>query len=157
MEFIADQLELAVNQACDELRSLDEQAATHRPAPDRWTIQEVIGHLVDSAANNHQRFIRAQFTSELVFPKYEQNEWVQAQQYNLIPWSQLLEFWQQYNRHLAHVIRQVPATALQTRCLIGAYDPATLEFLIVDYLDHLRGHLQKIRDRLANTPQPAGS
>jgi hypothetical protein len=46
---------------------------------------------------------------------------------------------------------------LQTRSLIGAYNPATLEFLIIDYLDHLRGHLQKIRDRLANTPQPAGS
>lgn len=151
---IAADLETTVNETCREWQSLDEALVSQRPAPDRWTIKEVIGHLVDSAANNHQRFVRAQFADELVFPKYEQNQWIAAQAYNELPWPELLAFWRQYNQHLAHVIRQVRPAALPTRCLIGPYDPVTLEFLIVDYLDHLRGHLRKIRDRLANTNLP---
>src|SRR5262245_42608651 len=102
---IADDLRATVENAARELRRLDPATLAHRPAPDRWTIKEVIGHLIDSAANNHQRFVRAQFTKELVFPKYEQNEWVGSQHYNDVDWDELVELWRRYNLHLAHVIR----------------------------------------------------
>src|SRR5712691_13354271 len=101
---IADDLERTVRTAAGELRAVEEQVVSHRPSADRWTIKEVIGHLIDSAANNHQRFVRAQFARELVFPKYEQNQWVKCQFYNEVEWAQLLELWQAYNRHLAHVM-----------------------------------------------------
>jgi hypothetical protein len=147
-ELIADELLVAVDESVERLRSLDAAVVKHRPAADRWTIQEVIGHLIDSAANNHQRFVRAQFTDELRLPKYEQNEWIRSQAYNEIDWAELLDFWRRYNRHLAHVIRHVPPTALGTTCLIGDCPPATLHFLMHDYLVHLRHHLQQIDERL---------
>jgi hypothetical protein len=146
---VADQLLAAVGKGMVCLRPLNRSTVQHRPAPDRWTIQEVIGHLVDSAANNHQRFVRAQFARELRLPKYEQNDWVRCQAYSEIDWFELLDFWQAYNRHLAHVIRHVPATALTVPCLIGNYAPATLHFLMHDYVVHLQHHLQKINERLA--------
>jgi hypothetical protein len=121
----------------------------HRPSPDRWTIKEVIGHLIDSAANNHQRFIRAQSASELVFPKYEQNQWIACQAYNDREWPELLGFWQAYNAHLAHVIRRVDPRALQVQCRIGDYPPVTLQFLMEDYVVHLKHHLAKIGERVA--------
>lgn len=152
---VAADLESSVQAALVWLRPLTEEVVTARPAADRWTIKEVIGHLVDSAANNHQRFVRAQFAGslpgvpgEFVFPKYEQNEWVQAQHYNEVPWGELLALWEQYNRHLAHVIRHVSPASLGVICRIGPYDPVTLQFLIADYVVHLQHHLQKIAERL---------
>ncbi|MDZ4686860.1 MAG: DinB family protein [Planctomycetaceae bacterium] len=145
---IADELLIAVHRAVEELRTLDAELVRQRPEPARWSIQEVVGHLIDSAANNHQRFVRAQFTTELVFPKYEQNEWIDSQAYNDADWLELLDLWVAYNRHLAHVIRRVPDSALEVRCTIGNYAPATLHFLMTDYVVHLRHHLQKIAERL---------
>jgi hypothetical protein len=88
-EDVANELIAVIAAAVPRLNGLSEATVMHRPSPDRWTIKEVLGHLIDSAANNHQRFVRAQFVSELVFPKYEQNEWVQSQHYNAIEWPQL--------------------------------------------------------------------
>ena len=150
----ATELDTAVQTALGWLRPLTEDVVTSRPAVDRWTSKEVIGHLIDSAANNHQRFVRVQFvTGEFVFPKYEQNEWIRAQHYNEVPWPELLDLWERYNRHLAHVIRQVPAEALPTVCRIGPYDSVTLQFLIEDYVVHLNHHSLKIKERIcALTP-----
>ncbi|WP_425615874.1 DinB family protein [Anatilimnocola sp. NA78] len=149
---VAHELEAAVRDSATRLRQVDEATASQRPAPQRWTIKEVMGHLIDSATNNHQRFIRAQFVPELVFPKYEQNEWITAQAYNEVSWQKLLDLWQAYNEHLAHVIRQVRPAALPVSCVIGTYEPMTLEALIEDYVVHLRHHLQKIDERLAAQP-----
>jgi hypothetical protein len=144
---IADDLIATVEAAAGRLRRLDAAVVSHQPAPDRWTIKEVLGHLIDSASNNHQRFVRAQFTAELKFPKYEQNEWVRCQFYNEMDWADLVEFWRRYNLHLAHVIRRVPADSLAVRCIIGDYQPVTLQFLIEDYVAHLKHHLTKIAER----------
>jgi hypothetical protein len=144
---IADELVSTVQESARRLRSLDAEAVSHRPAPDRWTIKEVLGHLIDSATNNHHRFVRAQFVKEFVFPKYQQNEWVRCQAYDDCQWEDLIDLWLSYNVHLAHVIRHIPADALSVRCLIGDYDPVTLEFLVEDYLVHLKHHLQKIAER----------
>jgi hypothetical protein len=145
---VADDLDATVRDAVQWLQGLDAAAVAHRPAADRWTIKEVIGHLIDSAANNHQRFVRAQFIPELTFPAYEQNEWVACQAYNDADWPELLELWQRYNRHLAHVIRHVRPSSLGVRCTIGSYEPVTLQFLIEDYVVHLKHHLDKVRERV---------
>ncbi len=144
----AADLQHAVSQARPWLLGLDEATVRHRPAPDRWTIAEVVGHLVDSACNNHQRFIRAQEQETLEFPKYDQNAWVDRNNYAASPWTELVELWTLYNVHLAHVIRQVPAEQLGTQCTITPYEPCTLEFLITDYVAHLNRHLRKIRERI---------
>ena len=146
-EDVANELIAVIEAALPRLKSLTEPLVTHRPAPDRWTIKEVVGHLLDSAANNHQRFVRAQFVSELVFPKYEQNEWVQSQNYNAAAWPQLVELWRLYNLHLAHVIRNIAPDRLAVRCKIGDYEPMLLQALTEDYVAHLKHHLAKIEER----------
>ena len=67
---IADELEATVRHAGETLRGLDDSILCHRPSPDRWTIKQVIGPLIDSAANNHQRFVRGQFTERIDDPSY---------------------------------------------------------------------------------------
>src|SRR6185295_13890379 len=80
--------------------------------PGKWSTQQIIGHLIDSAANNHQRFVRAQFTTDLVCPGYEQDNWVDSQKYNDEPWSDLINLWAAYNNHLAHVVSVMDTDAL---------------------------------------------
>ena len=130
------------------LVALEDAAAHEKPSPDRWSISEVLGHLIDSACNNHQRFIRAQGVDELVFPKYDQNAWATLADYRNASWSSLVELWYHYNRLIAIVIRNVPEDQLQTPCTITPYDTCTLGFLIDDYVVHLLHHFEKLSERL---------
>ena len=106
-----------------------------------WNRKEILGHLIDSAANNHQRIVRAQLADALVFPGYEQDSWVAAQRYRNRSWSELVDIWVAFNAQVANAIESVPARKLSTRCVIGNGDPVTLEFLMQDYVRHLRHHL----------------
>src|SRR5258707_7233138 len=87
------------------LRTITEDAAAHKPGPDRWSKKEILGHLIDSAANNHQRFVRAQLILHLDFPEYEQDLWVAAQSYATEPWLDLVNLWVAYNRHILHLLK----------------------------------------------------
>ena len=146
---LAEDLIRTVDKAAAHLRALGEEAAAARTRPGAWSIKEIVGHLVDSAANNHQRFVRAQQASELAFPGYEQDAWVRVQDYQRLPWLELIEFWTLYNHHLAHVVGRIQPAALDARCRIGTNDPVTLRDLIEDYVVHLRHHVDEIEERRA--------
>jgi len=120
-----------------------------KPAVDRWSISEVVGHLIDSACNNHQRFVRAQRCRELVFPKYEQNEWVSSANYQQCEWASLVQLWYHYNRQMSVLIRNIPESSLETPCTITPYDTCTLAFLVTDYVSHLKHHFRILDERIA--------
>jgi hypothetical protein len=140
----ARNLQFAVTEALPALRALTEAEADRDRGPGKWTRKEVLGHLIDSAANNHQRFVRAQQAERLVWPGYEQNAWVAVQAYRSRTWEELLGLWEALNRHLAHVMANVPPERLKTQCLIGDNPPETLEWWMTDYTRHLNHHLAQI-------------
>jgi hypothetical protein len=148
LQSLADELAREVEMAAVELRAIDEAVAVSKPDPAVWSVKEIVGHLLDSAANNHHRFVRAQQAAEFSFPGYLQDVWVQSQDYQGRPWHELVDFWRLYNRHVAHVIRRTPDSAAETPCRIGAAGAVTLRFLMEDYLVHLRHHLKQIQGRL---------
>jgi hypothetical protein len=131
-----------------ELLAADPLAAARRPRPETWSPKEVVGHLIDSAANNHQRFVRAQQADALTLPGYEQNHWVRSQGYQDAEWAHLVALWMHLNLHLADVIARIPAGRYAVPLTIGGSAPATLEFVIVDYLTHIKHHMGQIRERL---------
>jgi hypothetical protein len=109
----------------------------------KWSRKEILGHLIDSAANNHQRFVRLQHEEVVALPGYRQSDWVRTQNYAAREWRDLVELWLAYNRHLAHVIRHADAAAA-THIWKGPSGDVNLQFLIEDYLHHLRHHLEQI-------------
>lgn len=147
LESVANDLDGVVDAAAPELRAIDDAVASRKLKPDVWSVKEILGHLIDSASNNHQRFVRAQLAGELSFPGYEQDRWVVAQDYQTSPWPELVDFWVAYNHHLAHIIRRIPDAAASVPCRIGADDPITLSSLAHDYVAHIRHHLGQIKQR----------
>lgn len=144
----ADQLTATIERWRTILLELDESTARHKPTPDRWSIAEVVGHMIDSACNNHQRFIRAQADQADQLRQYDQNAWVLGSNYQQSDWKALVSLWHFYNQHLAQVMRNIPQDAMQTVCTVGSSPPCTLKFLVNDYLDHMEHHLKKIEERI---------
>lgn len=144
MEQVAASLRQRVADSVPRLRAMSEAEVAHKPAPERWSKKEILGHLIDSASNNHQRFVRAQLEGELTFPKYEQEGWARCQGYATADWSLLVDLWSAYNRHLAEVIARFPPERLAAVCRIGEYEPATLAWLAEDYVRHMDHHLAQL-------------
>jgi len=144
---IANELVGAVETACGKLRLLQETEVTMKPNPNKWSKKEILGHLMDSASNNHQRFVRAQFVDgegEFVFPGYDQDEWVRRQDYNSKPWIELIDLWRLFNRHVAHALRSITDEKLETKCRIGSGEPETLGLIAEGYLAHMKHHLEQL-------------
>jgi hypothetical protein len=153
-QFLTDFRETILS-ATARLKGITDEESRRAISADNWTPIETLGHLVDSAANNHQRFVRAQFTDDLVFPGYEQERWVSSQKYRDESWPDLIQLWSAYNLHLLHVVSVIPENILRKAReshsldqiafnLVDKNQPATLEYLIRDYVDHLRHHLDQI-------------
>ena len=141
---IASDLGRTVAQAKPLLMNLDNADTSTRPGENKWAKKEILGHLLDSASNNHQRFVRAALQGGLTFPNYDQVSLVDLQRFADVDWNFLVDFWIAYNRFLAHVINSLPAKAAKITCNIGDNKPATLEWLAQDYVAHLKHHLNQI-------------
>lgn len=145
----------ALHHATPRLLALDDAATARRPAPGKWSPREIIGHLIDSACNNHQRFVRMRDRDDLVVDGYEQDAWVAAQRYQDAPWVELVVLWSTYNRHLARLMTATPASARERvrhahNLHLRAYRPVaadravTLDYFMNDYVDHLEHHLGQV-------------
>ena len=145
----------AVESSTPALLALSDEESSRHPAPGKWSPREVVGHLIDSASNNHQRFVRARFQDDLVFASYDQDTWVAAQQYQSAPWAELVALWRAFNLHLARVMETVPEPLRTREHLrhnldalawkpVPAGTPATLDYFMEDYVGHLKHHLRQI-------------
>ncbi len=124
------------------------EAAHVRPEAEAWTLSEIVGHLIDSASNNHQRFVRLRFGDLQGFPAYEPEPWVQAQQYDGCDFAMLKTLWSSYNALLLHLAACTPQQA-KPNAWHRVSDSLTLEFIVADYYEHLQLHVEHYARRLA--------
>ncbi len=126
------------------LLQIPESDFSYKATPATWSKMEILGHLIDSATNNHQRFIRIRFEDKPVI-SYNQDQWVSLSAYNTCNQAQLIEFWKQYNTHLVHVIKQIPPADLERTAIVRTDDEEMpLYFYVNDYVAHMEHHLRQI-------------
>ena len=129
-------------------------AAPNRPEGVGWSQREELGHLVDSAVNNHARIVRAALERSYEGPTYDQDGWIAAHRYREMPWSEIVDVWHAHNRILVPLIAALPDAKLATPCRVGSSSPVTLGFLIDDYVLHMQHHLDQVLRRGIVTKYP---
>ncbi len=155
--FIAE-FRRTIDRAAERLGTFCDSEAGRPTAPGKWSKKEIVGHLIDSAANNHSRFVRAQLQEDLVFPGYDQDAWVRVQRYRDRPWSDLVALWRAYNRHIACVMESAdPELVDRVRTshnldelawkAVQRKEPTTLDYFMRDYVAHLEHHLRQALGR----------
>jgi hypothetical protein len=161
MRNIASDLRQAVADALVWLRKLPDHGDARRPAPNKWSPREIIGHLIDSASVNHERFVRAQLQDDLVFPTYEQDLWVSKQRYNEQDWNGLLARWVSFNEQIASTVERISERDMTRPRIdhnlhmigwrtVAPTEATTLEYFVNDYVGHLRHHLAQISAMAGN-------
>jgi len=155
MQDFLDDFRQTIAVASEQLLNISTEQSGVPRAEGKWSPREIIGHLIDSASNNHQRFVRAQFTDDLVFAGYEQEGWVRVQNYQGEDWTELVQLWRLYNQHMLHLMSMVPEEArVKLRHKHNLHqlaseklredEPVTLDWFMRDYLEHMKKHLKQI-------------
>lgn len=123
--------------------NIPEGEFTNKPAPEKWSRKEILGHLLDSATNNHQRFVRSQF-EDAPSISYTQNNWVNYSNYNSLNSKLLISFWATYNKFIVELMNHISPENLKKECNSGGEKNETIEWLFNDYVTHLEHHLKQI-------------
>lgn len=144
MQATADKLRQILGDMIPKLQGISENDAAARPGNGKWSKKEILGHLLDSACNNQQKFVRTMAADGVSFVGYDQNHWVGSQKYADAKWLDLIEFWKAYNLHLARIMESVEPRLLANTISIESSGPFTLEFIMKDYIEHLLHHLAQI-------------
>ncbi len=126
------------------LSGIGESRAAEAFRPGGWLRKELLGHLLDSAANNHQRFVRAALDGQYEGPSYQQESWVRLHGYRELSWQALLASWRERNAMLARIVARIGEASLQAPCMIGDDPAVPLRFVIEDYLRHMDHHVAQI-------------
>ena len=158
---LSHRLESIIQNNIDFLKSVAYPA--WKPQPDKWSAKEIIGHLIDSANNNHRRFVKAQYQDNLIFIGYDQDDWVREQNYQEADWEQLIDMWKTYNLFICKAIENISDEKLnamttehnyfqigwgtrQANCALKEGEASNLAFLIEDYIGHMEHHLRQVRE-----------
>jgi hypothetical protein len=137
-----ERLQYLLEHIPQRLRTIAENDFCRKESPEKWSKKEILGHLTDSAANNHHRFIRACYEQDPLIV-YNQDEWNRLSVHQSMSSTHVIDFWELYNRHLLHILVFMEEENLSRTCKTGA-EPKTIDWLAHDYVRHLEHHLKQI-------------
>ncbi len=153
MEKIITRLQHLINEVPHQLQQFSPEEMALKPAPNKWSKREILGHLCDSALHNWQRFNLAQQTDEpLQIIRYQQDALVEQNNWQGQPTGHVVTLWASLNTQIVAVLKNLHQRKLHHPVLLPDGTAATLQFLIEDYLIHLEQHLGQIFTKKISPP-----
>jgi nitroreductase len=138
------QLRFALMVVPGRLAAMARERVAAKRSPQSWSAKQELGHLIDSAANNHQRVARAQLENNLELPGYDGDRWVALHDYQNREWIDLIDLWRAGNAQLLAAAEAAPPAAWAHTLTVGGSEPMTLGFVLDDYVRHMTHHLRHI-------------
>jgi hypothetical protein len=121
-----------------------------KESQDGWSIKEIVGHLIDSVSNNHQRLCRYIPGDVLHFPGYDQEACVNRANYRELDFDLLYTLWHHYNLLLFQLYYHIPEKDMDSEIKVGDRPAMSLRDLMTDYFAHMEIHEKQIF-RIINT------
>jgi len=142
------EIETIIDEWEPKLSALHENVITERTNHQNRTTKQLLGHLIDSASNNHQRMVRLQYNDTLTFPDYTQDNdrWIAIQDYQHSDWKNLVLLWKSFNLHIIHLIKSIDTSNLNYYWTDYEGTKVTLEDMIKGYPWHLNLHINDINE-----------
>ncbi|WP_396161979.1 DinB family protein [Flavobacterium sp.] len=111
----------------------------------KWSKKEILGHLIDSAINNLQRFTEIQYAEKPYKTRpYNQDALVKYNDYQNKNNQNLFDLWLHLNRHILEIIKNQTDKTLAYQLILPNSKLNNLQFLIEDYIEHLFYHVSQI-------------
>ena len=111
----------------------------------KWSKKEILGHLIDSAINNLQRFTEIQYSEKpYKIRAYNQDTLVKYNDYQNKNNQNLFDLWLHLNRHILEIIKNQTDKTLAYQLILPNGTLTNLQFLIEDYIEHLFYHVSQI-------------
>jgi hypothetical protein len=147
MKQAIERLNQHINTVPVEFQQFSPEALLQKPAPGKWSKQEILGHLIDSAINNLKRFTDSQYLPQpYTVIRYQQDDLVAVNHYQQLPLSHLLDLWKKLNEQIVYAVDHIPPGKLSYVIIIPSGEPKTLEWLIIDYVEHMEHHLKQVQN-----------
>lgn len=145
MIVISSKLRAVIEQYYPLLKAVDDKEFSSKPNPEKWSKKEELGHLIDSAQNNIQRFIRVQY-EEQVHIMYHPDNWVMMNDYQHKETKDVIELWYLLNKQIISILEKIPADKYDALMCFSkdATIRHSVEFIAEDYVQHLTHHLESI-------------
>ncbi len=142
-----------INEVPQQIQVFSVEEMTLRTAPGKWSKREILGHLCDSALHNWQRFNQTQMTNEpLQIIGYQQVALVRQNNWQGQATAEIIQLWSSLNAQIVAVLKSLPKEKLHNPIVLPSGEPASLEFLIQDYLKHLEHHLAQVFSKKIEQP-----
>lgn len=111
----------------------------------KWSRKQILGHLVDSALNNLQRFTEISTKPQpYIYREYAQNELVELNAYQEMPTEELLALWLALNWQIIRVMEHQTEQRLSLEILFTDGSKTDLRFIMHDYPEHMEHHFRQI-------------
>jgi hypothetical protein len=127
------------------LRELPREMWGFRPAPDEWTIHEVVVHLADSEADAYVQCREVVAEPGRVVAYFNQDKWWRSLNYEGQDVDETLDLIRLLRRANLTLLRSAPDDVWQNQIEIVNVRPMSLEFWLRTYNRHLSEHINQLR------------
>ncbi|MFB5265830.1 DinB family protein [Paenibacillus enshidis] len=142
IEILAAQIE----ETLSILQPLNEEQANFKYASGKWSIKEVVGHITDNERVWTYRLLRIARGDNLVYPGYEQNQFVKEAQFDHVPFKDLLEEFESLRKSTVFMLKGLPAEAWQRQGVLNQ-DPLTAKQAAYVIAGHEIHHQTILKER----------
>ena len=134
-------LQQIIDDCTKKFKTISSESWSEKKFATKWSRQEILGHLCDSAMNNIRRFVVTQYEPNNLIV-YDQDNWVTLQDYQSENFENIILLWKLLNEQIIRIIKKIPNEKLSNTC--KAPDERSILWLIEDYIKHLNHHLNQI-------------